>query len=42
MDFVYARLNVKTVLFQSTPLSINTVSMSKTVLFQTIQFTISM
>ena len=37
-DFVYTHLNVKTVLCQTIQLSVNTVSMSKTVLFQIIQF----
>ena len=41
IDIVYTQLNVKTVLYQTTPFSIRTVSMSKTVLFQTIQFSIS-
>ena len=34
--FVYTQLNVKTVLFRTRQFSVNTVSLSKTVLFQTI------
>ncbi len=41
-DFVYTQLNVKTVLHLTVQLSVSTVSMSKTVQFQTIQFSISM
>ena len=41
-DFVYAQLNVKTLLYQTIQFSISTVSMSKKGLFQTIQFSISM
>ena len=40
-DFVYALLNVKTVLYYTIQLSVSTVSMSKTVPFQIIQFSIS-
>ncbi len=36
IDFVHTQLNVKTVLFQTIQFSISTVSMLKTVLFQTI------
>ena len=41
-DFVYEQLNVKTVLYYAIQFSVSTVSMSKTVSFQTIQFNISM
>ena len=41
-DFVYTRLNVKTVPYITIQFSKNKVSMSKTVPFQTIQFSISM
>ena len=40
-DFVYTQLNVKTVLYQTNQFSVCRVSMSKTVPFQTIQFSIS-
>ena len=39
--FVNTHLDVKTVLFQTIPFNLSTVSMSKTVPFQTIQFYIS-
>ena len=39
--FVYTQLNVKTVLYITTQLSVSRVSMSKTVPFQTIRFSIS-
>ena len=38
MDFVYTHLNIKTVLYTSIQFSVSTVSMSKTVPFQAIQF----
>ena len=38
--FVYAQLNVKTVLLQTIQLSISTISKFKIVLFQAIQFSI--
>ena len=41
IDFVYTQLNVKTVLVQKIQFTISTVSMSKTVQFQTIQLSIS-
>ncbi len=37
-DFIYTQLNVKTVLHQTIQFSLSTVSMSKTVDLQTIQF----
>ena len=40
-DFVYTKLIVKTVLYQTIQFSVSRVSMSKTVPFQTIQFSIS-
>ena len=40
-DFVYTQLNFKTALYLTIRFSVNTVSMSKTVPFQTIQFSIS-
>ena len=40
-NFVYAQLNVKTVLYITIKFNVSTVSMSKTVPFQTIQFSIS-
>ena len=39
--FVYTLLNVKIVLFQTIQFTVNTVSMSKTVLSKVIQFSIS-
>ncbi len=39
-DFVYTQLNVKIVLYQTIQFTVSTVSMSKTVPFQTIQFSI--
>ena len=41
IDFVYAQLNVKTVLYQTIQFSDSKVPMSKTVQFQAIQFSIS-
>ena len=41
MDFVYTQLNVKAVLYETIQFSVSTVSMSKTVPFQTIQVIIS-
>ena len=41
MDFVYSQLNIKTVQFQKIQFNISTVSMSKTFLFQTIQFSLN-
>ena len=40
IDFVYTQLNVKIVLFQKIQFNISTNSMSKTVPFQTIHFSI--
>ena len=40
-DFVYTQLNVKTVLYQTIQFTVNTVSLSKTVPFQIIPFSIS-
>ncbi len=40
-DFVYTQLNVKTALYLTIQFSVSTVSMSKTVPFQTTQFSIS-
>ena len=40
IDFVYTQLNVKTVVYKTIPFSVSSVSMSKTVPFQTIQFSI--
>ena len=40
-SFVYSRLNVKTVLYQTIQFSVSTVLMSKTVPFQTNQFSIN-
>ena len=40
-NFVYTQLNVKTVLYIKIEFSVSTVSMLKTVPFQTIQFSIS-
>ena len=42
MNFVYTQLNVKTVQYQTNQSRVSTVSMSKTVLFQIIPFSISM
>ncbi len=39
--FVYTQLNVKTFLYQAIQFSVNRVTMSKTVPFQTIQFSLS-
>ena len=39
--FICAQLNVKTVLYKANQFSVNTVSKSKTVTFQTIHFSIS-
>ena len=39
-DFVYAQLNVKTVLYHTNQFSVSKVSILKVVLFQTIQFSI--
>ena len=41
INFVFKQLNVKTVLFKKIEFSITTVSMSKTVPFQTIQLSLS-
>ena len=41
IDFVYTQLNVKTVLNYTIQFSVSTVSLSKMVPFQTIQFNIS-
>ena len=38
IDFVYTQLNVKAVLYQTIQFIVSTVSMSKTALFQIIQF----
>ena len=38
IDFVYTQLKVITVLFQTIKFSVSTVSISKTVPFQTVQF----
>ncbi len=40
--FVYTQLDVKTVLYITIQFSVSTISMSKTVPFQTIRFSISM
>ena len=41
-DFIYPQLNVKTVLYYTIQVSVSTFSISKTIPFQTIQFSISM
>ena len=39
-DFVYTQLDVKIVIYETIQLSVSTILMSKTVPFQTIQFSI--
>ena len=41
IDFIYTQLNIKTVLYKTIQFNVSTVSMSKTVPFQTIQSSIS-